>query len=173
VALSVCLLLDERADRSVRALWQRLEDAGVGSLLTHTHGRHRPHLTLASLLGATPGTLPDLLRGLATCRDAEPLTLRFDALGIFRRSRCWLVPEASRTLLDRQEQVAAIAASTDAMLHRNYAAGAWTPHLTLAPRLRLDRLSVVARLAFDILPVDATLGPVVVIDTTTGAVNAV
>ena len=173
MALSVCLLLDERADRAVRALWRRLEDAGVGSLLTHTHGRHRPHLTLTSLLAATSGTLPDLLDGLAPCRDADALTLRFDALGIFRRSRCWLVPEASRSLLDRQEQVAAIAASTDAVLHRNYAAGAWTPHLTLAPRLHLDRLSVVARLAFDVLPVDATLGPLVVVDTTTGAVHTV
>jgi 2'-5' RNA ligase len=173
VALSVCLLLDERADRAVRALWQRLEDAGVGSLLTHTHGRHRPHLTLASLLDATPGTLPVLRDRLAPCRDAASLTLRFDALGMFRRSRCWLVPEASRPLLDRQEQVAGIAASTDAMLHRNYAAGGWTPHLTLAPRLHLDRLPVVAGLAFDILPVDATLGPLVVVDTTTGDVHAV
>jgi 2'-5' RNA ligase len=173
VALSVCLLLDERADRAVRALWLRLEDAGVGSLLSHTHGRHRPHLTLTSLLAATSGTLPDLLDGLAPCRDADALTLRFDALGMFRRSRCWLVPEASRSLLDRQEQVAAIAATTDALLHRNYAAGAWTPHLTLAPRLHLDRLSVVARLAFDVLPVDATLGPLVVVDTTTGEVHAV
>jgi 2'-5' RNA ligase len=173
MALSVCLLLDERADRSVRALWQRLEDAGVGSLLTHTHGRHRPHLTLTSLLAATPPTLTELLDGLAPCRAADPLTLRFDALGIFRRSRCWLVPEASRPLLDRQEAVAGIAATTDATLHRNYAAGAWTPHLTLAPRLHLDRLSVVARAAFDVLPVDATLGPLVVVDTTTGAVHAV
>lgn len=171
MALSVCLLLDERADGAVRALWQRLEDAGVRTLLTHTHGRHRPHLTLASLLEATPRTLPLLTDRLAGCRDGEPVGLRFDALGIFRRSRCWLLPEASRPLLDRQEAVADAAAKTDALLHRNYASGAWTPHLTLAPRLHLDRLPLVAGLAFDILPVDATLGPLVVVDTTTGDVH--
>lgn len=171
MALSVCLLLDDRADRAVRALWRRLEDAGVGSLLTHTHGRHRPHLTLASLLDATERT-PDLLHEhLAPHRGEEPLGLRFDALGIFRRSRCWLVPEASRALLDRQERVADAAAATDGLLHRNYAPGAWTPHLTLAPRMHLDQLPVVAGSVFDVLPLAATLGPLVVVDTATGDVR--
>lgn len=173
VALSVCLLLDDRADKTVRSLWQRLEDAGVGSLLTHTHGRHRPHLTLASLLNADDTTLPALLTRLRPCRDGSPVTVRFDALGIFRRSRCWLVPEANRQLLDRQEQAVRACDGTNALLHRNYAEGAWTPHLTLAPRLHLERLPVVAGLAFDILPVDATLGPLVVVDTTTGDVYPV
>lgn len=173
VALSVCLLLDGRADKAVRSLWQRLEDAGVGSLLTHTHGRHRPHVTLASLLDSDDATLPALLTRLQPCRDQEPVTVRFDALGIFRRSRCWLVPEANRELLDRQEQAVRACDGTNALLHRNYAEGAWTPHLTMAPRLHLERLPVVAGLAFDILPVEATLGPLVVVDTTTGDVHPV
>lgn len=173
MALSVCLLLDDRADRAVRALWSRLEAEGVGTLLTHTHGRHRPHLTLASLLGAGAATVPPLVDRLAPCRDDPPLTLRFDALGIFRRSRCWLVPEASRPLLERQERAAWIAATTEAVLHRNYAPGRWTPHLTLAPRLHLERLSTVAGAAFDILPLEATLGPLVLVDTTTGDLHPV
>jgi 2'-5' RNA ligase len=50
VALAVCLLFDDRTDRALRSLWARLELLGVRTLLSHTHGRHVPHLTLASLL---------------------------------------------------------------------------------------------------------------------------
>lgn len=171
MALSVCLLLDDRADGAVRDLWLRLESDGIGTLLTHTHGRHRPHLTLATLLD---GDVDALRAGLGGCRDAPALRVRFDALGMFRRSRCWLVPEGSRNLLERQERVVHAATfSEEAVLHRNYEPGAWTPHLTLAPRLHLDQLPVVARHAFEILPVHAVLGPLVVVDTTTGQVHPV
>ena len=48
-SLSVCLLLDDAAARAVRRLWRQLAEDGVPSLATYTHGRHVPHLTLASL----------------------------------------------------------------------------------------------------------------------------
>ena len=49
MALAVCLLFDRRTDRLVRQLWERLEAQGVATLLTHTHGRHHPHLSYAVL----------------------------------------------------------------------------------------------------------------------------
>ena len=45
---------------------------------------------------------------------------------------------------------------------------AWTPHLTLAPRLHLDQLPTVARHAFEVLPIDTTLDRAALIDTSTG-----
>jgi 2'-5' RNA ligase len=170
MALAVCLLLDERSDRLLRALWRRLEAADVDTLLTHTHGRHRPHLTLASLLEAD---VDQVLGALAAVPARPALSLRFDALGTFRRSRCWLVPAASRLLLDRQEEVVAACRSVEAVLHRNYEPEGWTPHLTLAPRLHLAQLPVVAGLAFEILPVEAVLDRLAVIDTATGEVYRV
>ena len=164
MALSVCLLLDDRADRAVRTLWQRLEDDGIPTLLTHTHGRHRPHLTLASLLSYD---LVTVRAAMARLPAQDVALVRFDALGMFRRSRCWLVPAASSQLALRQEAVAR-AATTEAVLHRNYEPGGWTPHLTLAPRLHLDQLPVVARHAFEVLPVDARLERAALIDTSTG-----
>ena len=49
VALAVCLLFDRRSERAVRALWDRLEQQGVPSLRSHTHGRHVPHVSYAVL----------------------------------------------------------------------------------------------------------------------------
>ena len=89
MALAVCLLLDVRTEHAIRRLWERLEDAGVPTLLSHTHGRHVPHLTYASLRSYDLGVVRDVLSELPA---RAPLELRFDAFGTFRRSRCWLAP---------------------------------------------------------------------------------
>lgn len=168
MALSVCLLLDERSDRAVRRLWARLEGAGVRTLLTHTHGRHRPHLTLASLLDFD---LDEVRAALADGAVPAAMPLRLEGLGMFRRSRCWLSPVASVELLGAQGAVAAEVRRTGATLHRNYEPDTWTPHVTLAPRLHLEQLSTVARHAFEVLPIEATLERAALIDTSTGAVH--
>lgn len=168
MSLSVCLLLDDRSDRSVRQLWRRLEDAGLTTLLTHTHGRHVPHLTLASLLSYDL----EAVRAALTALPAQgPTGLQLDALGMFRRSRCWLGPAASGELVGRQEVVVAAVEATGAQLHRNYRPGSWMPHLTLAPRLHIDDLPVVARHTFEVLPLTATLTRAALIDTSTGALH--
>jgi 2'-5' RNA ligase len=172
MALSVCLLLDERSDRAVRLLWERLEHDGIRTLLTHTHGRHRPHLTLASLLAYDLDETRSTLVGVGLA-PLSPMRLRLEGLGMFRRSRCWLAPVASEPLLGLQCEVAGAVRRTDATLHRNYEPGAWTPHLTLAPRLHLDELPTVARHAFEVLPIDAVLERAVLIDTSTGAVHQI
>ena len=66
VALAVCVLFDAAGQRLIRSLWARLEDAGIGSLASHTHGHHHPHLSYAVLLEwdldrvrDTLGRLPD------------------------------------------------------------------------------------------------------------------
>ena len=168
MALSVCLLPDPPAERAVRRLWARLEEQGITSLQTHTHGRHLPHLTLASLrsydLDAVRAALDDVAA-------AEPTTLHVDGLGMFRRSRCWLLPAVSPGLVERQEAVATALAATGADLHRHYLPGTWMPHLTLAPRVHLDQLSTVARSVFEVLPLAVTLSRAALVDTSTGTVH--
>jgi len=164
VTLSICLTLDPRGDRAVRALWQRLEDAGVSTLSTHTHGRHLPHLTVASLRS---WDLETVRSGLSTLPPVAPLPVNFEALGFFRRSRCWLGPAPSVELLRRQAAVVE-AVRRDADLHRHYEPDAWVPHLTVAPRLHLHELPVVAKTVYDVLPLPATLTELALIDTSTG-----
>jgi hypothetical protein len=45
VARAIELYFDADLEQAVRSLWQRLADAGLPSLSTFTHGRHRPHLS--------------------------------------------------------------------------------------------------------------------------------
>ncbi len=165
MALSVCLLLDPVADRAVRRLWERLEADGIRTLLTHTHGRHVPHLTLATLRSYDH----DAVRcGLTDLPAPEPTVVPFDGLGMFRRSRCWLLPAVTAELLARQESVVEAVRATGADLHRNYEPGSWMPHLTLAPRLHLEDLPTVARTVFEVLPLTVRFSRAALVDTSTG-----
>jgi len=166
VTLTVCLLLDERADAAVRGLWRRLEEAGVPTLLTHTHGHHVPHLTWAAL---RTYDLDAVREALGALPEQPPLDLHLDAFGAFRRSRCWLAPAVTPELVARQAAVVEAVTATDADLHRHYAPGSWVPHLTLAPRLHLSDLATVAALVYDVLPIAATGVSTALIDTSTGA----
>jgi 2'-5' RNA ligase len=169
VTLAVCLLLDDRSDAAVRRLWRRMEDAGVSTLLTHTHGRHVPHLTWAALRSYD---LDAVRASLEVLPERPPVGLHLDAFGTFRRSRCWLAPAVTSGLVERQAAVAAAAIGTGAELHRLYRPGTWVPHLTLAPRLHLDQLATVAALVYDVLPIEAIGESTTLIDTSTGERHA-
>ena len=99
MALAVCLLFDAHSDHTIRRLWRRLENDGVPTLLTHTHGHHVPHLSYAVLRSFDLGKVADALDLLP---DEGPMTLHFDAIGMFRRSRTWLVPSVTSDIARRQ-----------------------------------------------------------------------
>jgi 2'-5' RNA ligase len=166
VALTVCLLPDPRTDAVVRRLWRRLESAGVPTLLSHTHGRHVPHLTYAAL---RDGSVADVVELLGALREQPPLVLHLDAMGTFRRSRCWLAPAVTGELVARQEAVVRALQRGGIELHRHYLPGTWVPHVTLAPRLHLTDLPTVAAAVYDVLPVTATMTTAAVIDTSDGS----
>jgi 2'-5' RNA ligase len=165
MAMAVCLLLDASADATVRQIWSRLESAGVPTLLTHTHGRHVPHLSYASLRSCD---LDEVTARLAELPERPPMTLHLDAFGTFRRSRCWLAPAVTADLAERHAAVVGALAAAGADLHRNYRLGEWIPHITLAPRLHLRDLPTVAGIVYDVLPIVATTQAAALIDTSTG-----
>jgi 2'-5' RNA ligase len=167
VSVSVCLLPDAPADRVVRRLWQRLEDSGVPTLQTHTHGRHLPHLTLASLTSCEIGSVHGALSSLSV---DQPVSTRVVGLGLFPRSRAWLVPVVTASLLARHERVVAAAQSTGADVHPHYLPGGWLPHLTLSPRLTLDLLPVVTARVNEVLPLTVTFTRTALVETATGEV---
>lgn len=167
-SLSVCLLLDEIADRAVRRLWRQLEEDGIPTLSTHTHGRHVPHLTLADV-GVVEVT--DVLAAMSDVPPAEPTPVVFAALGAFTRSRCSLVPAIPGHLLARQAHLAERLLSAGLPVSPHYRPGAWLPHLTLGPRLPVESLPVVARRVYEVLPLRAVLTRAAVVDTTAGAVH--
>lgn len=165
MALAVCLLFDARGEAAVRKLWRRLEDEGVPTLLSHTHGVHVPHLSYAVLRTYDVDKVADALSLLP---DEGPTTLHFDAFGMFRRSRTWLVPAVTAEVARRHERVIEAVESTGADLHRHYQPGVWVPHCTLAPRTTLERLPTIASAVFDVLPLVTTVDRAALIETGTG-----
>lgn len=165
MALAVCLLFDARTEATLRRLWRRLEDEGVSTLLTHTHGRHVPHLSYAVLRSFDRDRVTE---ALALLPDEGPMTLHFDAIGMFRRSRTWLVPAVTSDIARRQERVVEAVESTGADLHQHYRPGVWVPHCTLAPRTTLERLPRVAAAVFEVLPLVTTADRAALVDTGTG-----
>ncbi|MFI7064841.1 2'-5' RNA ligase family protein [Kribbella sp. NPDC050124] len=166
MALAVCLLFDRRSDRILRALWDRLEDLGVPTLKSHTHGRHVPHLSLAVLREWDQEKVTEAVQPLMD----GPVSLYFDALGTFRRGRAWLVPAVGVDVLELQEKAVSAVRETGADLHRHYEPGRWVPHCTLAPRVPLASLPILAAAVYDVLPLETTADHAALIDSGTGQV---
>ena len=167
MALAVCLLFDRRTDRLLRALWDRLEDLGVPTLKSHTHGRHVPHLSLAVLREWDQEKVMKAVQPLLTDQSAE---LYFDALGTFRRGRAWLVPAVGVNVLQLQNDVVSAVATTGADLHRHYQPGRWVPHCTLALRVPLAAMPALAAAVYDVLPLEATGDRAALVDSGSGQV---
>jgi len=165
VALAVCLLFDDTSARPLQRLWRRLEEEGVPTLLSHTHGRHVPHLSLAVLRSFD---VTAVRRTVEQLPHAGPTPLHLDALGLFRRGRSWLVPAVTADLVHRQERLVTALLDTGAELHRHYAPGVWVPHITIAPRVRLEALTALAAAVYEVVPLDLVADRAALIDSGTG-----
>jgi hypothetical protein len=167
VALAVCLLFDRRSERAVRALWDRLEEHGISSLRSHTHGRHVPHVSYAVLRSWDQPAVTDALAAVA---GGRPVELSFDGIGLFRRGRTWLVAGVTADFVARQQRVVEAVIATGAELHKHYRPGVWLPHCSLAPRATLAQLPTVAAAVFDVLPLQSRLDRAALVNSATGDV---
>jgi 2'-5' RNA ligase len=168
VALAVCLLFDRKSERAVRALWDRVEEQGVGSLRSHTHGRHVPHVSYAVLRKWDQEAVTDALAGLD---GGEPVDLSFDGVGLFRRGRTWLVAGVSADFVARQQRVVEAVTATGADLHKHYRPGIWLPHCSLAPRATLAQLPELVAAVMDVLPLPARLDRAALVNSATGEIS--
>lgn len=135
---SVELVLDAEADRAVRAEWRALAQAGLPTAeRTVPSPSHRPHVTLLA-----QDALPDGAEaGLAEAVAGLGLTVPLGAVMLFgpRRGSYVLVRAVvvSAALLELQRRVADVGgAGPDGQ----FGAGRWTPHVTLARRVRADQV---------------------------------
>jgi 2'-5' RNA ligase len=168
VALAVCLLFDRKSERAVRALWERVEEQGVGSLRSHTHGRHVPHMSYAVLRQWDQAAVTDALTQLD---GGEPVEVSFDGVGLFRRGRTWLLAGVSADLVARQQRVVEAVTATGADLHKHYRPGIWLPHCSLAPRATLAQLPRVVAAVMDVLPLQARLDRAALVNSATGEIS--
>jgi 2'-5' RNA ligase len=165
VALAVCLLFDARSDQLVRELWARLEDEGVATLATHTHRRHHPHLSYVVLRSWDLGPVQEVL---AEQPPAEPFTIDFHGTLSFPRGRAALAPAITADVALRQWRIVTALEATGAEVHRNYQAGQWVPHVSVATRAQGARLATVVRSIADVLPLSVRVDRAALVDSGTG-----
>ena len=165
MALAVCLLFDPPGERVVRQLWGRLEAAGVRTLLTHTHRRHRPHL---SLVVAMSWDLPPVLAALDALPEGEPFLLSMPGMLAFTRGRAALAAGVGADLASRQQAVAEAIAACGAELHHHYQPGRWVPHVSLATGGTASQLPLISNVINDALPLTIAVESAALIDSSTG-----
>lgn len=165
MALAYCLLFDPRSDRLVRELWARLEETGVGTVASHTHRRHHPHLSLAVL---RTWRLEEVRRALAGVPQPERPRACCRGTVVFPRGRVALAPAVDTDLLAHQEAVAAALLEGGADLHKHYRPGQWVPHVSVATRANGAQLSAIVKAITDVLPLDLAGERWALVDSSTG-----
>lgn len=163
--MAVCLLLDRRGDLFVRGLWARLEQEGVRTLLSHTHGQHVPHLSYAVL---HDWSLDEVRTAVEALPDNGPFDLTFHGAVVFPRGRVALAPSLPSYVGVRQEAVAAAVAGSGARLHRHHAPGEWVPHVSVATRANGAGLPTALRTIADVVPVTVRAERAALVDSSTG-----
>jgi len=139
---SVELVFDEESDAGVRRAWDALIERGLPSAGRHAGATNAPHVTLAVLEGADRSGADDarLLSGLA---DRLPLELALSGIILFgdgpRRVLARPVIVAADLLALQREVVARLGGAERVIPHT--VPDAWTPHVTLARRMSVDRLA--------------------------------
>lgn len=154
MAHSVELLLDETSDQQIRRQWQLLHDAGLPSQTTVRSATKRPHVTLLAAHRIDPA-VDNALAGVAV---RLPFGVTIGAPIVFgtgtTRSLARLVVPSSE-LLSVHAQV--IRLGTDHAfgpddrpgLFAHCSPGKWTPHVTLARRIPVDRIGAALEIVGD------------------------
>ena len=161
---------DDEAVAAVRELWRRLDRAGVPSLATHSHRRHRPHVSLA-VAGAIPARARDALR-------AELAVLAFPRLWLYTLGT---FPTEQNVLflgaVVDTELLAVHSAAHDVLAGRvrqpwaYFMPGAWVPHCTLGHDLTTAQLAAGVAALHPVTPIRAEVTGLGITDTRTGDVE--
>jgi len=141
--VSIELLLDPASEAAVSADWQALAAAGLSSAGRNPSPSNRPHVTLLVRPALERVEFDEAVRRLPVpVVLGEPIVFRHGDRGVLARR-----VEPTSELLELHRSVhAAAPPGPDA---RHTRPGEWTPHVTLARRLRLDGVESARR----------TLGP--------------
>jgi hypothetical protein len=166
MAQGIVLLLDDDADAAVRACWRSLEEAGIPSLVTHTHGKHVPHISLVV------SELIEIGEWLAVLREGwfagPPVSVRLGPVGTFPDGG-WIFLDVEG--LDRSAHARLVASLGAAVSDpwEHYLPDMWVPHCTLAGGLDAGQVAEAEALLGNAGLIAATVESAAVIDSRTGA----
>jgi hypothetical protein len=180
--VSLELLFDDVTEARIRDEWRVLQELGVSSMGAHTSASNRPHLSLLVRGGVAPVDAAGLNVGVGVGAAAEsepdaatvhpplvsaevrrasgrfPLAMTLGAPLLFRHGdRAVLARTVLPTsgLLELHAEVHALSGAVSAASDLPHTTpGSWTPHVTLARRLKLADLDR-ALSALELEPIEA------------------
>jgi 2'-5' RNA ligase len=167
VAQALELFFDPAAEAVIKDVWGQLEAAGVSSLASRTHRRHRPHisLTVAELIKTHD------LDGTRERLAATHLDVTLHSPAVFPRAGVlYLSVMPTLALLRLHAEVHATLRNSMVGPLDLYSVGAWMPHCTLAQDLTRRQLMRGIDLLHDQPAIAAHVRSAGILDTVTGDV---
>jgi hypothetical protein len=155
---------DEAASSAILHLWECLEDAGIPTLHSHTHRRHRPHLSLY----VAEELPPDEALAAVGAVPSEPIQLHIENIGIFPQGVLFLACVPNSQLLHEQVRVTNAVQSLASGTWPFFEKGRWIPHLTVSWSLEASQFERAFPLLSAALPIHGLLDRGGVEDGTTG-----
>lgn len=167
MAQALEVLFDPTTEAVIKDLWARLETAGVPSLASRTHRRHRPHVSLAVAERIGTQQLESLRERLA----ATHLDITLYSPAVFPRPGVlYLSVVPTLALLRLHQEMHATLRHGIVGPRDGYSVGAWVPHCTLAQDLTRAQLTRGIDVLHDQPVIPAHLGSLGLLDTATGEV---
>ncbi|MEV4311063.1 2'-5' RNA ligase family protein [Actinocrispum sp. NPDC049592] len=172
MAQGVVVFFDERADRAVRALWRRLEAAGVPPVIKRPEGNWPPHVTFA-LTKSIPRRTRDLLKD--ELRTLTIPNLWLSTLGTFPTTENVLMLGAvvDNELLAVHSAIHDVLAGAVQAPSAYYLPGAWIPHCTLTQSIEHQQMVEGFAALHPIDRIEARVSEVSIVDTVTREVEVV
>jgi 2'-5' RNA ligase len=137
--VSIELTFDAATEAAVRTEWEALAAAGLSSMAAHTAESNRPHLTLLARTSSVPHTF--------AAGRMLPMPVTLGAPILFGQGERRVLARSvivSAELLAFHASVHTQAGPGDDAPHTE--PGRWTPHVTLARRLRVETLAAALEL---------------------------
>jgi len=161
------LFFDPTTEGEVKWLWARLEAAGLPSLATRTHRRHRPHVTLV----VADRIEPTRLDGVRDCLAPTHLDVTLYSPAVFQNSGVlYLSGVPTMALLRLHQEVHSALRGSLVKPWSTYAPDTWVPHCTLAQDLDRHQLARGIELLHDQRIIQTHVTAAGLLDTKTGEV---
>lgn len=167
MAQALELFFDPATEAAIKDVWEQLEAAGLPSLASRTHRRHRPHISLTVAELIKTHDLDETQERLA----ATHLDVTLYSPAVFPRAGVlYLSVMPTLDLLRLHNEVHATMGDSMIAPSDLYSVGAWMPHCTLAQNLDRHQLMRGIDRLHEQPPVPAHVHSAGIFDTSTGDV---
>lgn len=160
----VVLWPDGETSAAIRAIWDELALLGLPSMVSYSHKRHVPHVSLA-----VADSLPivNVLSEIGAL-PSQPIPISIDAVAVVPGLHVLLTCVGGERLLTEQARAYRVVAQLDVDIWPHYCPDGWLPHITSARALTSEELPTALRTVVGHLPIAGLLTSGGVEDGTTG-----